>query len=255
MVTGLYGLGYAVSAIKQSTVWMALMRPVNIGMSLLIAIIALLAHTPVLDPLGWSARNQYRRLVQEKVDAEAFDYGSMRFHLGRAGYARLLTLGQLADHPQAEIIHKQVEMVREAKSYSAWEKTRSPVITADHLNVFTPSGHLPEGLVEKLTFDLYGYLIKGCMEKKDCLVFSINLDMDQDSEYAFVTSGKWYAILLYDRDENLQWQRVGNFRFKGGKRPNRAAFIEAIEQSKTIVMQPRYGDLQIANWVLYLGQE
>lgn len=41
VVTGLYGLGYAVSAIKQSTVWMALMRPVNIGMSLLIAIISI----------------------------------------------------------------------------------------------------------------------------------------------------------------------------------------------------------------------
>jgi len=249
-ITGLYGIGYAIGVVRQSGAWMGLMRPVNVGMSLLVAALALLVHTPVLDPLAWSAQSQYRRLVRGRVDAGLFDYGALRFQLGRAGHARLEALSRLGDHPQAEIIRREVERVRKAVSYYASKKI-PPIPLADRLNVFTPSGSLPDGLVEAL-LDLYRYYLDECMKKGDCVVFSINVDNDPELEYAFVTSGEVYSIYLYDRDKELRWRRRGELRFQGGKRPLRAAMIEAIKKSKMKTVQPEYRDLKIADWVFSL---
>lgn len=51
VVTGLYGLGYALAVVRNDEVWLGLLRPVNVVMSFVVIGVALLTHTPMLDPL------------------------------------------------------------------------------------------------------------------------------------------------------------------------------------------------------------
>jgi hypothetical protein len=55
----------------------------------LIALAAVAVLTPLLDPWSLSARVQYARLVDGGVGVKAFDFGYLKFKLGRHGRARL----------------------------------------------------------------------------------------------------------------------------------------------------------------------
>lgn len=71
MVTALYSLGYAASVFIRSTTWMGALRSINVALSFVLITLAVLVHTPVLDPLAWSARSQYARLAGGRVDPRA----------------------------------------------------------------------------------------------------------------------------------------------------------------------------------------
>lgn len=248
LITGLYGIGYSFAALKQSNVWIGLIRPINIGISLFVASIALLIHTSALGPLSWSAKNQYERLLQGRADAKDFDYGALRFKLGHVGSAKLNDLAKLNSHPQAEIIRSKVDMVNRASSYYDFQNSASPVFTVEQLNVFTPSGRLPDGLIETIASE-FKYMIGDCMKEKKCAVISMNLDNDSQDEYLFVPPGKYHLIYLYDQDKNQMWHREGSYEFKSGSMPDRARIIEAIRKSKVKAIEAEYKDFKIGEWV------
>jgi hypothetical protein len=105
--------------------WMPLIGPVNTLMAMLWVAAMLALATPLLNPWEISARNQERRLAEARVAPAAFDYGYLRFRLGRYGDAALDRLFALETHPQSAEIRAGVARVRAAATQWDFEHPSS----------------------------------------------------------------------------------------------------------------------------------
>jgi hypothetical protein len=111
--------------------WMAPVAPMNTVMIALWILVLTALATPLANPWEISAQSQYRRLAENRASAEDFDYGYLRFELGRYGEKTLDKLLALENHPQKAAIREGVERARAAESY--WEyraDTPAPTIHA-----------------------------------------------------------------------------------------------------------------------------
>ncbi|MEL7492158.1 MAG: hypothetical protein AAGJ73_15725 [Pseudomonadota bacterium] len=106
----LYSLGAAVSLVgalnRRGERWMPLLAPFNMAMAAVWAMAFLVLASPLADPWALSARQQTKRLLNGAPPAEDFDFGYLKFKLGRHGDAALRDLAALADHPDAETIRR-----------------------------------------------------------------------------------------------------------------------------------------------------
>jgi Family of unknown function (DUF6624)/Domain of unknown function (DUF4153) len=98
---------------KRFSTWMPPVAKLNTLMALVWIATLILMHTPLLDPVSVSARNQASRLLANKALAETFDFGFLQFKLGEPGKQALERLAQSAD-PK---IMAGIEKARNAKSY------------------------------------------------------------------------------------------------------------------------------------------
>ncbi len=103
----------AVAELRGGKRWMPLLAPMN-TMIAVVWSVALLAMAVPLNPWALSARDQERRLAEERIDATRFDYGYLRFSLGRYGEAAFDHLGELSGHPQANLIQAGIARARAA---------------------------------------------------------------------------------------------------------------------------------------------
>lgn len=99
--------------------WMAPVAPLNTGMAALWIVVLTALATPLINSWALSAQSQYMRLAKERVAAEEFDFGYLRFELGRYGDKALDKLLALDAHPETAAIRAGVERARAAKS--RWE--------------------------------------------------------------------------------------------------------------------------------------
>ncbi len=99
--------------------WMPLVGPLNMVMALAWVVVLTALASPIANPWAMSAQSQYRLLATEKISAEEFDFGFLRFELGVYGDKALDRLLALDAHPEADIIGDEVARVRAAKS--RWE--------------------------------------------------------------------------------------------------------------------------------------
>ncbi|MDQ7018388.1 MAG: DUF4153 domain-containing protein [Robiginitomaculum sp.] len=77
---------------KRLSVWMPPVAKLNTAMALVWIATLVLMHTPFLDPVVVSAKNQEMRLINGKTPPEKFDYGFLYFELGRPGRAAIARL-------------------------------------------------------------------------------------------------------------------------------------------------------------------
>ncbi len=82
---------------RRFTGWMPPVAKLNTGMAFVWILTLVLMQTPLLDPIGVSARNQAGRLISGKADPETFDYGFLRFKLGRPGAQAFEQISELDD--------------------------------------------------------------------------------------------------------------------------------------------------------------
>ncbi len=82
---------------RHLSTWMPPVARLNTAMALMWVITLILLRTPVLDPVAWSANNQVARLLEGKVSAADFDFGYLRFALGKPGRQALQRLVQQDD--------------------------------------------------------------------------------------------------------------------------------------------------------------
>lgn len=97
--------------------WMPLIAPLNTVMIPVWVLALLIIPGPIADPWTISARSQETRLVNEKISAENFDFGYLRFSLGAPGNAALERLYSNGNHPEIVIIRSQIDRVRAAKNW------------------------------------------------------------------------------------------------------------------------------------------
>lgn len=99
--------------------WMPLVAPFNTLMAVIWVVVLLALSSPVFNSWAMSAQDQERLLLSGKIDAAKFDFGYLRFRLGKYGEEALIRISSAANHPQAAEIRAGVERARGAQSY--WE--------------------------------------------------------------------------------------------------------------------------------------
>jgi hypothetical protein len=205
----LYAGGYAAAVLYRRGIWLAWLRPVNLVLALLAAGIALAAHTPLLDPLGWSARDQYRRLLQGLTPAADFDYGFLRFQLGRAGDRRLDALGTLGGHRELDAIREGIARARAAGSYWEWQQNREPRLRPEDLTTYPEGTSPPDGLFAALRSDTDPHEAERCRQSRACFLFSVELDGRPGDEW-ILRSG-WGRLSAFTHDAGRGWRTLGRF--------------------------------------------
>lgn len=253
----LWGIGYAVAVFRRRGKWLDSVPVVNMRMIWVVVVLAVLTHTPLLDPLRWSARNQYYRLSSGMVDAYDFDYGYLRFQLGHVGYETLERLESLSDHPQAATIRERVAATRSAESYAAVRPQPARLMSASDIVPLDSTVSLPDSLLRLVVTDLAEYEADECEENGDCTMFNINLDSDLDSEYILLLSGEHdYGMIAYDRDGEGKWLQAGRLRPHGlgARLPPRAQLLETLRHGGAVTEPPTYRDLRIGGLLLRLLQ-
>jgi hypothetical protein len=252
LVAGLYSVGYATAVLWRTREWLGLMRSVNLWMSLLVAIVALLLHTPVLDPLAWSAANQYHRLAQKRVSAEQFDFSALRFKLGAVGYQTLQGLTELDQHPQIDLVRRNVASVEQAERYSAAE-VRRDILLREHLRVVRVPDGVPDGLVEFIGERAPSWVIQRCVENKDCVLFPVSPAAGR-LLYVLFPSGS--NTMLYGfSGEGGGWHQAGEFDYSDcghSRGPDHGEVLTAIERDDVTSITESRQTLRIGGWVFKL---
>ncbi len=108
--------------------WMPLVAPLNTLMAGIWVVVLIGLATPLFNPWALSAQSQYQRLADERVTAGEFDFGYLRFELGKHGEQALDKMLALDAHPEAGAIRIGVERARAAKSY--WEYNNPNILNA-----------------------------------------------------------------------------------------------------------------------------
>ena len=99
--------------------WMPLVPQLNILMAAAWIAALVIIASPVINPWAVSARSQFGLIKNEKMPAAEFDYGYLRFELGKYGEAALENLTALTEHPEYDAIVEGVARARAANNY--WE--------------------------------------------------------------------------------------------------------------------------------------
>jgi hypothetical protein len=258
VILGLYALGYAVAVARRAGGWLAGVRRVNLGMALVIVAIGLLIHTPLLDPLAWSARNQFARLAEGRVAAAEFDYAYLRFELGRAGNARLDALDALAVHPESASIRERIQIAREVSNYWEWTQRHGPGLNPEDLTVYPLGSEWPEGLFEAMRAATGTIAQDWCHRGDHCSVFPVELDGRPGEEYVvFLAYSGNHQLWGFRRDDDGTWQRLGRFTFarSGATAPDSDKIRDGIRASQIETRQPLYSDLVIDGQPYRLGHK
>lgn len=254
IVFSLYGLGYAAAVLRRGAVWIGLIRPINIGVALFVVVLAIAVHTPVLDPLGWSARNQYQRLIEGKADPKDFDYGALRFLMGRAGYAKLEALERAESLPNALLIRTHVVAAKAAESYYALRKARppkqltEPELLKGRLEVLPKGAEAPERLLQAVV-EKHSAGADNCVRVGGCLLYAVNLDEDPENEYLLVPPLLSYdSITIFDQGTD-GWDKIGSLVLRSGTWVKPAELIEKLRASEIELIAPIYRDIKIGDSV------
>ena len=111
--------GLATELNWRSDKWMPLTAPLNTAMAVLWVVVLLGLSSPLCNPWRVSAQSQEKLLLSGKIAAADFDYGYLRFRLGKYGEAALDRIENSGAHPDYPEMKAGVERARAALSY--WE--------------------------------------------------------------------------------------------------------------------------------------
>ena len=244
VVLAAYALGYAGAVLRRGSPWLPAVRPVNRGVAWLVVALGLLAHTPVLDPMGWSARSQYQRLLSGRVAAEQFDYGYLRFELGRAGTERFEQLALLEAHPEIKAVQAGVARARKVAAYWEWKEQEKPGPDLQGLEVLTAGAAAPDGLLEAIrrTPELRG---QRCVSGWLCTLFAAEISDGPPEEWILALGrSPWATLYAFGRDE------AGRYTYRGMLQtsstvPESLDLESAIRQGRVRSVPSPYRDLLI----------
>jgi hypothetical protein len=163
----------------------------------------------------------------------------------------------LDDHPQAAVIRERIAVTRSAESYAEVRPQPATLIAASDIVPLDSTTQLPDSLVRFVVTNLSQFEADDCESNKDCTIFPVNLDADQEPEYVLLLSGEHnYTIVAFDIDEDGRWERVGRLtRYDRSVRlPPRTLLLATLRQDGAHAEEPRYRDLTIGEIKLRVMQ-
>lgn len=242
LVLAAYALGYAGAVVRRGSPWLPGVQGVNRIVAWLVVALGLLAHTAVLDPMGWSARSQLDRLVEGRVPAEGFDYGYLRFQLGREGAERFEELARLEEHPEIDEIRKGVEGVREADNYWSWQSQQERAPLLDAVVVVPEGAQAPPGLLAAIQ-DGPGLHGTQCPSEAPCTLFEASLLVGEPDAWVLASGREgWPLLQVFGRDGEGSFVHRGSLRPRGESQRDIGA---ALREGKFEAAPSPYLDLLI----------
>lgn len=242
LVGSCYSFSYAFSAIQRNTQWLINIKKPNIYIGILICTLIALTHSPVLDPLTISARNQYNRLVNNKMPVEKFDFGALRYELGKPGLSYLKKVRELQKHESLAAIQEKLKILDSMKSRYEWsgyqrsgEKPQAPAFE------ILGGEKAPAGLVEEITKNI------GSSGKPN-VYYLLLKDINNDNQHEAIIWNKYDKYANNNATvwgmENGKWVTIGHY----NTRFARTIDIKQLSAEYNAELQtPEYQDLKIGN--------
>lgn len=235
-ITGmLYGVPYGIAVIRGRGGWYPAFEAINRTVAPVLAILAVLLHSPVLDPIGLSARDQYGRLVSGTVTVDEFDWATVRFRLGRAGDQVLTDIERRGDS-LALAAAPHIERVREAASFGevrfvADQAVELPGDFADADSVTALVARDPS----------FQAICAGRgPDSRPCRGTLVDLDSDGSMEVVVGAPSNCWQLAVVARTD-AGWRRVGTFSTAG----QCVAVSEALSSGAFARIQNRYPSIEI----------
>ena len=247
-VGGAFSLGYAGALFRTRGPWLAGIQRTNVALSLVVVAIGFALHTPLGDPLRWSAHSQVARLLERRVTAADFDFASLRFHLGRAGDVALAQLAA-ADHPEREAIAEGIRVAREASHYEL-KPALDHRIRDEDVRVIGSLATVPEGFTAFLAGVPDAGLRNQCFSSAPCTLFAIDLDGDGHDEHCLVTAPSgdvsWNPARCYSENAD-GWRAIGTLSGGAG-----SVDVEELRAHGAEPVAPQFRDVRVGERVYRL---
>ncbi len=210
---GLLAFGYLAALAMRPRAGVQRFGTVNLAVLAIVAGMLALMHSPMLDPKEIAARSQVARLLAGKDTPALFDYGYLRFHLGRPGERALRELSAVEGHKDAEAI-RGCSAEALALQQTVWDwRCRGPALTVPEARtrfvVYPAGSELDEDLIRRLIEASGAPLVNdtGCLRTRaPCSILRVDLNGDGLAEYVLMsnaTYGRVFSRL------NGRWEEIG----------------------------------------------
>ncbi|BCM24373.1 hypothetical protein ZMTM_06320 [Methyloradius palustris] len=246
-LTSLYAVGYAISVFFRSNGWMHHASKVNVIAAWLIALVLLLTHTPVLDPIRISVDSQVQRLLTKVTPVQSFDFEYLRFQGGYYGNGALNKLVILRDHPQfSEINQKATQaLVAKYKTYGATNHNE-PENQADLvklLHIYPSGSQVPAELLTYLWGETQSksYWINCLRISSGCQALLIDLNGDAENELVIFDG---YNTVVFSQQDR-QWKRAGHLRGRNWHQLEAAEVEKALKAGSVAVVDSKWRELKV----------
>ncbi len=244
LVTLLYALAMAVAVMKQRSGWLANLRHSNPPIALFTAALLVLLQSPVLNPLELSARDQFQRLLDGRVNAQEMDLAELRFGLGEPGRRYLQRIEALVEGGRglsAELRDGlKPRLITLSQSQNAYEAKRKEQQAQSEYQWL---GQPQAGMVEWLR---NSHETGGGCTARTCYLWAVDLDHESGKEVLLWAGGERDdQPEVYTRRASGEWQLIGRLRDfgSGAKAPGSA--LEAVRQEHVQVVEPTYQALKL----------
>jgi len=242
----LYSLAYAYQLFKRKSQWVQGLARVNPPLAIFWVALLIALSSPLLDPVRLSVNNQVKRLQSTEVSFEDFDFGALKYHLGKSGKEALDEMLAWKQHPEYLAIKRKIEKI--------------PPRRRDRERFIEVIGEAPAEIVSlKSKFNQWR-----CNELTPCYIKQLDITGENNKN----TVGKQTMVFLFDENSfsaelfeyKEKWELLaiyGNSRAMGlpfmpfyGEPEiitdkKRAQIIETLMQNKEKLIKPRYMDLDI----------
>lgn len=234
IVFSCYAMVYMVAPFSKSYLRWSLIAKGNIALSFVLFFLSLLIHTPILDPLSWSAYHQYQRFLSKQVKIEQFDYSYLYHKLGRQGNNYLEKIKNL-EHPQKETITNNIKKVKTENYYTRHREIKPISLDNNHFDNRSRYRPIPSSLLASIN-SIRSWEYKSCHAKSNCLLLESNLDQDPFLEILFVAQS--YVYIFDSKDGGNNWSRTARSDYINAKT------AKALRKNHFKVIEPKYQDLK-----------
>ncbi|HXC52140.1 MAG TPA: hypothetical protein VN634_14735 [Candidatus Limnocylindrales bacterium] len=251
VLLGMYSVGYAIAALVRGKPWLPRIRTANIAMCPIVVAVGIALHLPVLDPVRLSVDDQLRRLKSGAVPIEKFDFGALRFSLGRNGFEALADLERDGAPGDVKLLHERIARVRSAQNRRQLDKREwlesGALVAADN------SPPVPVDFLEDLKTSQPLWQSLSCTAENPCRALLLDVDGDGTEELLVATtSATWfYEMPMFKRDQTGTWTTRGAFRVPPAAR-DVPALADAFRRGDVHPTAPLIPDLllgdQRLNW-------
>ncbi|MEH6415711.1 DUF4153 domain-containing protein [Pseudomonas sp. CGJS7] len=242
-----YAVGYAVAALRPRAGWLHDLKRVNVGVSLGILLLAVLANSWLLDPHRLSVNDQLARLRDGRTETGRFDLTHLRFDTGRRGYQALVAMK--AD-PKLDA-QRRAHIERVLKMENSWEyrqedkRDQQARTAAEALKRIKPA----TGVAAPDSAWLQGVLDRKletpeCLNAdSDCVLMTPDLDNDGQADYLLCNAERWGSgCYVYTREQGV-WTKIG----RANTYPTTTSedLAKAMRANQVRAMPRRWADFQL----------
>lgn len=264
--TCLVGLVYALDALTGQRAWGAKVSAANKVLPAILAVLAILLQTPVLDPYRLSANNQYNRLMSGAALPEDFDFAALKFHMGRPGAQVLEKIAKDKKFAAHEDVQARLKEVENATSYYDWERLHAPerydyrpVDWTAHVSIWPKGAALPDGFEEyfKSRGRAFG---SGCFREENfkCGLWVGSILNNGRQQVLFVeynTTSLRMTFYAYDNTADTGWHEFYDEAYVRNNQADTDAVWQAFEEGTIMLVPPTHNNLQVTEGLTLFGAD